>query len=180
MTARDVVVERAATLRREFDAQFASPPRESPETVDFLLVQIGGRPYAMRLAELGGIAKAGIVARAPTRRPELLGLAGIRGRVVGVYALATLLGGADEHRPAAWLALSAGSEPVALAFERLDAFVRVPRSSVHDEAGPDAPGPFVRGVLETEGALRPVLDIARMFAAVRRSTDAAGSPRRNP
>jgi chemotaxis signal transduction protein len=180
VTAPGVVVERAATLRREFDAQFAAAPRESSESEDFLLVRIAGRPYALRLAQLGGVAKGRLLVPAPARSPAFLGLIGIRGMVVGAYAMATLLTGEERSSSTTWLALSGGDELVALAFEQLDAFARVDRSSVHDDVGGDAPGRLTRGVLQTVLAARPIVDLKRMFAAVRRSDGVADSYRRDP
>lgn len=182
MTAGGGPVGRAAALRREFDSQFARLARETSETDDYLLVQSGGLPYALRLAQLGGVAKVAegqVVAAAPARRREFLGLVGVRGTVVGVYGMATLLGGDDRAHRCPWLALSSGSHPVALAFDQLDAFVRVDRQSVHDDVSPDAPGRFVRGVLQTASTARPIVDLAKIFAVVRRA-DAVDSPRRNP
>jgi purine-binding chemotaxis protein CheW len=170
-----VVAERAAALRREFDAQFAGAPRAIPDTEDFLLVRVGARPYALRLVQLGGIAKGRVLVSAPARSPGFLGLAGIRGMVVGVYGMATLLSGEERASSTPWLALSGGDDPVALAFEQLDAFARVESSSVHDDADGDAPGRLTRGVLKTPLAARPVVDLVRMFAVVRRSDGAAGS-----
>jgi chemotaxis signal transduction protein len=175
-----LVVERAAALRREFDAQFAGVPRATPDTEDFLLVRIAARPYALRLAQLGGIAKGRALVPAPARSPGFLGLVGIRGMVVGVYGMATLLAGEERASSTPWLALSGGHEPIALAFEQLDAFARVERSSVHDDADGDAPGRLTRGVLVTPLATRPVVELTRMFAVVRRSDGAAGSHRRDP
>jgi chemotaxis signal transduction protein len=173
------VIERAAVLRREFDAQFAAAPRATPASEDFLLVRVAGRPYALRLAQLGGIAKGRVVVPAPARAPAFLGLVGIRGMVVGAYGMATLLTGEGHSPSTLWLALSGGDHPVALAFEQLDAFVRVDRSSVHDDAEQDAPGRLTRGVLKTALAARPIVDLKRMFDTVRRS-DGAGSHRRDP
>lgn len=183
MTGGGGAAGRAAALRREFDSQFARATQEAPKTDDFLLVRSGGLPYALRLAQLGGVAKARFVAAAPTRRREFLGLVGIRGTIVGVYGMATLLGGEQEALSLPWIALSSGSDPVALAFERFDAFVRVEGASVRDDARPDTPGRFVRGVLQTASEARPIVDLASMFAAVRRSVgavDSPDSPRRNP
>ncbi len=179
MTTGGGPIGRAAALRREFDAQFASVAPEAPRTEDYLLVQSGGLPYALRLAQLGGIAKARYVAAAPARRREFLGLVGIRGAIVGVYGMATLLGGDDEALTLPWLALSKEGDPVALAFEQLDSFVRVDNASVHDDARPDASGRFVHGVLRTASWARPIVDLGSVFAAVR-SIDAVDSPRRNP
>ena len=180
MIGTRAVTERAAALRFEFDAQFGAAPRDTRECEDFLLVQAGGLPYALRLAQVGGVTKSTVLAPAPSRRPELLGLAGFRGRILCVYGMATLLGGAEDAGSNSWLALSGGDDSIAVAFEKLEAFARVDRARVHVDSVAESGQSLLKGVVETEPAARPVVDLARMFAVVRRSADSVGPGRRDP
>jgi chemotaxis signal transduction protein len=178
VTVRSVFAERAASLRQSFDQAFARPPASAPEEADdFLLVRVSGQSYALQVSEIGGVAKGRSVFRIPTRRAELLGLAGIRGMVIYVYSLAMLLGLAEDATSISWLALNVGSDPVAVAFQQLDGFVRVRRSDVHSEEIPDAAGRLVRRVIKMESIVRPVVDLQRIFNAARRTAGGAGSTR---
>jgi chemotaxis signal transduction protein len=162
--------DRAAGLRRAFDAQFAERPAvRAADLEDFLLVGVSGLPYALRLSEIAGVAKSPTLCAVPTRRRELLGLTGIRGKAVCVYGLAAVLGLPETGGPEAWLALGPGDDVVAVAFERLDGFVRVAASNTVDAAGGEQP--LVRGVLRGDAMARPIVDLGRVFALARRSSE---------
>jgi chemotaxis signal transduction protein len=118
-------------LRWDFDQSFAEPPRStSPETLDLLAIRIGGDPYALQIGELASLGLSRKVVPVPSRRPDVLGLAGIRGSIVSVYSLAVLLGYGLRAAQTRWLALCGPLEPVALAFEDLEGFHRVNREDL--------------------------------------------------
>ena len=68
----------------------------------------GGAPFAFRLAEIAGVAVDRKLTSLPSPVPELLGLAGLRGRLVPVYSLTALLGGTPEGTAGRWLVLDCG------------------------------------------------------------------------
>jgi purine-binding chemotaxis protein CheW len=173
---------RATRLREAFDRGFALPPAaEAGETGDFLLLRAAGAAYALRVADMAGIAAGRTVVPVPGRRPELLGVAGIRGALVCVYSLSRLLGlpGPLGHpttsEEAAWLALVflADADPVALAFQELEGFVRVPRAQIHDQPVERA-DPRIRGVVQAGPAPRPVVDLATILEAIQKSAGSTG------
>jgi chemotaxis signal transduction protein len=171
---------RAARLRDAFDGGFALPPQvEVVESDDFLLLRAAGAPYAMRVAEIAGIAARKTVVPVPSGRPELLGLAGIRGALVCVYSLSRLLGQAGAEQ-AVWLALLAldDAEPVALAFDELEGFLRVPRALVLEQPASRADA-RVRSLVQAGSTPRPVIDLSTI-AAVIQSAGAAGPTRSSP
>lgn len=90
-------------LRREFDAAFALPhPEPGPPLESFLV----GPEFAIRVAELKGVLAAKELVPIPGRRPELVGLAGVRGVALPVFSLSLLLGrGREEPR---WILLCDG------------------------------------------------------------------------
>lgn len=159
MTVRDID-ERAAALRRAFDETFAAAPHEAATPTDaFLAVRVAGDPFAIRLSEIALIAATPRIVAVPSRNPAALGVAGLRGSLVAVYSLARLLGydgGRASHR---WIAVAAGVDAVALAFDEIDAFVRAPR---------DAGGAF-----DDAGVTRAVVDVASLVTSI--STGAPGS-----
>lgn len=181
MSAFSALDDLAAGLRRSFDQSFAVAGAAGTEEVDdFLLVRVSDDPYALRIAEIGGISTAGPIVRAPSRRAELLGLAGIRGTVSCVYSMAVLLGLPRENTASVlWLALSRGADPLAFAFGRLEGFVRIPRSSLHDE-GDGSTVPLVRGRLMTGSPVRPILDFASILETVRSQAGTPGPTRSRP
>ncbi|OQX67360.1 MAG: hypothetical protein B6A08_15760 [Sorangiineae bacterium NIC37A_2] len=160
-------------LRREFDESFARPEEERPELVPLLGIRVAGRPFALSLGELGGTAAGARIVPVPARSPALIGLAGIRGRVVPVFDLATLFG---ETRPGAaprWIALSQGSEAIGLAFSELEG---------HLERRPEELGAYsgegqkwIRGALRGERELRPVIDVSAIAASVRETATGKGT-----
>lgn len=110
-------------LKRAFDRSFAAPPPGDPPPLeDFLAVTVGGAPFAIRLRDLKGIAEARSVVPIPSRRPELLGLAGVRGVPVPVFRLSALLGLHDEDPPR-WILLC--GDLLGLAIPALDGYLRV-------------------------------------------------------
>jgi purine-binding chemotaxis protein CheW len=167
---------RAREMRAAFDGAFARPTSIGTEpTEDLLLVRVGSAPYALRVSELGGIAKDRPISPAPSQRHELLGLAALRGAVLCVYSMARLLGLSEDTSTPEWMALSGGEEPVALAFARLEGFLRAARAAVHEEPR----GQLVRAVLKEASLVRPIVDVPAILETVHRHTGAAGPLGRN-
>lgn len=113
------------TLREEFDAAFALPPRQSSQGLEaFLTIRVGVRPYAIRLSELGWIAPAQRVTALPSSDPALLGLSFVHGTAVPVFDLAVVMGEARQL-DVRWIVLSVGPDPIGLAFAALEGHLRV-------------------------------------------------------
>jgi purine-binding chemotaxis protein CheW len=164
----------AEALRQEFDATFARAFGDAElECDDLLAVLVGRRRYALRVAELGGVAAGRRVTPVPSGDAALLGLVGVRGDVVPVYDLARLMGEAPAVEPPRWLALSAGADPVALAFDELEGHLRLPRSALESAARG-----HVTHVIREEAGLRPVVDVPSVARAVR--TGSAEGSRKEP
>jgi purine-binding chemotaxis protein CheW len=117
----DRFAERVATLRHDFDSAFAEPARPWEEDLEkFLAIRVGSSPYALRLAQIAGIDVDRRAVAVPGPLPELLGIIGVRGRVVPVYSLAALLGVTSPAAPR-WVALTAESD-LGLAFEHVEGY----------------------------------------------------------
>lgn len=113
------MTDQAAALRRAFDETFSLPPRqEAKGGLDVLLARIGSQVYGVRRTDISGLVVDRKVVAVPSRCPEFLGLAGLKGALVPVYDLAALLGQKSTERPR-WLLLTAPPDRVALAFEQL-------------------------------------------------------------
>jgi purine-binding chemotaxis protein CheW len=172
----DALELRVRGLRAAFDRTFALAPSTDREpTEDLLLIRVGPAPYALRISELAGVAKDRPIVAAPSHRHELLGLAALRGEVLCVYSMAHLLGLSEETSAPPWIALSGGAEPVALAFARVEGFLRAARAAVHEDPG----GRLVRAVLKEESLARPIVDLPAMLETVHGHAGTTGPIGRN-
>jgi chemotaxis signal transduction protein len=164
--------QRVVDLRRAFDEGFGAPPRGAPEeTVDLLAIRIAGDAYALKIGDLVSLAPSGRVVPLPSRQPGLLGLTGIRGSVLPVYGLGLLLGYESAHVTLRWLALAGGAEPVALAFDELEGFLRVNRT----ELCVDVPRRNVREAVRAGNVTRMIVDTASLVAALKAKAGEAGA-----
>ncbi|MCW5837368.1 MAG: chemotaxis protein CheW [Labilithrix sp.] len=166
MSARDTA-GRARALAEAFDRSFALPARAREEAGrPALAVRVGGDPYLLLLAGLSSVARQRAVVALPGGGRAQLGLAGIRGTLVGVFSLPALLGYEVEAARISWLAVAGGTRPVALAFEELDGQVVVPASSV--AAAPPGARRHVAGLahLPGEHVPRGVLDLGSVLDRV--------------
>jgi chemotaxis signal transduction protein len=155
---------KAAELRSRFDSAFALPRQAAAEDFeDFLQVSVGSERYALRLSELAGLVARRPITPVPSRAPGLLGVAGIRGEIVPVFGLASLLGGADDRSPP-WLVLSAAPHSIALGFSAFDGFSRLARSELHRGT---AAGPYSNSFISTAEGARAVIAVPLLVATLR-------------
>jgi purine-binding chemotaxis protein CheW len=164
---------RLAELRQAFDRSFVERPRdEAARSEDLLAIRVGRDPYAVRVNATAGLIADRPVTPLPGSGPELSGVAGLRGSVVPVYDLATLLGLPGPPNAARWMILAAGSPLFALAFDRLDGHLRVPLDAIAEAAvGPDGPGTaagtaHVSAIIRTPDGTRALIDLAAVRATV--------------
>ncbi|HKQ71755.1 MAG TPA: chemotaxis protein CheW [Polyangiaceae bacterium] len=175
MKASDSAGERRTgeALRAAFDQSFAIATAESAALDDFLTMRLSGDPYAIRLAEVGGLYRDKKIANGSAVMAGYLGIAGFRGQLVPVYDLAMLLGYAAAGRPR-WLVLTSGSVALGLAFEQLDAYVRLPPSAVStaDEASDRS---FLRGAIRAAGTVRPIIQGSAILEVIAKRSETFGS-----
>jgi purine-binding chemotaxis protein CheW len=121
-------------------------------TEDFLAIRVAGEPFALRLSETARISRAPRVVAVPSASASVIGVAAMRGTLLSVHCLARLLGySGGTHE---WIAIARDTD-VALAFEAVDAFVRVPRGST--------------GALRSGEVVRPLVDLIAVMQSVKRS-----------
>ncbi|MDR7276248.1 chemotaxis protein CheW [Catenuloplanes atrovinosus] len=165
-TAQREMWERLGELRASFDRSFADPPREQvAQFQDLLAIAVGGRRYALRLAQSAGLFPNRRVTPLPGPISALLGVAGFRGSIVPVYSLAAVLGQPPQP-DSRWLVLAAGAPPVALAFEALDGHLRIPAGDVIEEQVGHGPRGCLRGIVRRPEGARPIVDVAAVRAAI--------------
>jgi chemotaxis signal transduction protein len=175
MTTHDVVA-RVIELRRDFDATFAAPlSGAGVETWDLIAVRVAGVHYAMFVTEIAELAQGHKIVKLPSRRPDVLGIASIRGNLVSVHSLARLLGHGAEEAREPWLAVCADSGGVALAFGELERLVRLRPDEVQRSA--EGGARYLAGAVRVEGHARPVVSVRAIVASLQTS---APDPGRNP
>ncbi|HYC76865.1 MAG TPA: chemotaxis protein CheW [Planctomycetota bacterium] len=160
MTDADAATDVEA-LRRAFDADFASaPPPPPPPRTGLLAAQVGPARLAVELKVVAHVAVLGAGTSLPGARPELIGLFDLRGVVVPVFCLGSLLGLPTGARR---FAAVVGDGRVAVAFEgptsRLDvetSRLRALRADGGDGPRFTTPLPDGRLLVDAAAALRAV------------------------
>lgn len=159
----------ARALREAFDASFAAPARTlRQEGTALLAIRVAGEPFALPVHEIAGLLPARRIVPVPGRRPELVGICGLRGAVVPVYALSRLLGLDDDGEPPRWFVLGAAgpaADRVALAFSTFEGHLVVPAAALDRASAGDA-GRHVAAVARLASGARPVLGVASLLQAV--------------
>jgi len=173
MTTPHGLEHRLEHFRHAFDQAFAAAPTGTVETFeDLLAVRVAGDRYALRAGEIRGLVVSRRIVPLPSRRPELLGVAGHRGMLVPVYSLAALLGYGAGLTATPWLALVGGSEPLGLGFEQFEGFLRVRSGDIRTARDPGRATPHAGQVVLVDNQSRQVVDIPKALGqlAVRAGT----------
>lgn len=158
--------DRVAELRAAFDRSFSEAPSPEVAALDDLLdIRVGTTPYALRLAEMSGLFADMKITPMPTRVPELVGIAGLRGSILPVYDLRAMLGHTVDER-ARWLAIAAAM-PVGLLFDRFEGHVRVRRDAIVWQGGRDGDVRHVREVVQLNGLMRPIVSIGSILETIK-------------
>jgi purine-binding chemotaxis protein CheW len=162
---------KAAQLRQDFDRTFALPPSlAAPEVEDLLAIRVAGDPYAIRLLDIAEIVTDRSVVSVPSVTPDLLGLAGIRGGIVPVFGLSSILGYGPDPGTPRWMILCGSEEPIALAFAEFEGYLRLPASALHADENFRATHEhvkYVNQVARTPDGVRAVISIPLIMATIR-------------
>jgi chemotaxis signal transduction protein len=173
------VAAKAAELRNAFDGAralpFLSEVREQIENL--LALRVAGDAFAIRLSEISGLATDRKLVAFPSPVPELLGVAAIRGRLVPVYSLAALLGYSAQSSQGRWLMLCGTEEPVGLAINDFEGYVRVPLAQVYTAEQKDAASAHVKHVVRAADMVRGVVSIPLIMEIIQRRCRSAGDPK---
>jgi chemotaxis signal transduction protein len=155
-----------ARLRAGFDESFARPAAVDGDRPEELVgVRFGGDRFALRARELAGIHAHKRIVPFPSDAPALLGLAAVRAALVPVFALAALLGYADDE-PAKWIVVTAGPAPIGLAFARFDGSLRALPADFLPVAAEDMARRHIVHTVRTGEGLRFVLSTSSIHAGL--------------
>jgi purine-binding chemotaxis protein CheW len=157
---------RAEELRLAFDRAFAEPPSiDTALKENLLAIRLETAAYALRLSDIGGVFSDKKVTRVPASTTALLGIASFRGTVMPVYNLHLLLG--FPTSPAVrWLVTMSGA-PIALAFDKFEGHLRIPRDAIAPQGAGDGIRHHIREFIRTAGDIRPIVDLASVIATIR-------------
>jgi purine-binding chemotaxis protein CheW len=170
-TQNDRFRDEAERMRRDFDRLFATPDPPPPaETGDFVGVLVGGRPFALRVAELARIEACRKIVPLPGGRPPFLGLTSLRGRLVPVFDLETVLGLPPTVVVRRWVAVCENEAPLGFVFGELDGYLRVPQSDVLG-VRPELSGPQAHQAVREAGGVRPVIHLPSLRARLSSHTE---------
>lgn len=171
----------AGQLRAAFDDAFARDQLQDDEArVDVLAIRVAERSYALRLAEVLAVHEGRTLVPVPTPAPSLLGLVGLRGSVVPIYDLRILLGHAAGPLPS-WFVLVRAASPIGVAFDALDAHLRLPVSSLVGGGERESAGRFTPSSVVTPSGPRPLIHLPSLVESIARSKlGASASEREEP
>ncbi len=155
----------AAILRAEFDRAFAEKPAEAAEApLELIAIELAGETFLVSLEEVAGLHADRVVAPVPSPDPKLLGLVAVRGLLAPAWELRALLGFPRAPAPR-WLLL-AKARPIALAFDRLAAHLRLPRAALTPAT--EHARPHVDALVRTPNGVQPKISLASILAALAR------------
>jgi chemotaxis signal transduction protein len=148
-------MKKVEELRQAFDSSFAFPPPSTEDDlVDLLAVTADAGALAVPLTDMAGLTTDRTITPLPGSPPTMLGVAGLRGHLIPVYDLARVLG-KGQAKESRWIVLAAGSPAFAVAVDRVDGHLRVPREAIAEPTGETT-----HAVVHTRDGPRPVVDLA--------------------
>lgn len=168
MTNTLLVDNKISELRDAFNRTYAIPAasQAAQQMENLLSIRVAGRPYAIKVSEISGLVNDRKTVALPSRVPELLGVAGIRGGLVSVYSLAMLLGYSQDVGQVRWLALCGSDEPVGLAISDFDGYVRVPLTRLYTAEKKDQTWTHAGHLLRVDDVVRAVVSIPYLLETI--------------
>ncbi|HEY3973653.1 MAG TPA: chemotaxis protein CheW [Candidatus Sulfotelmatobacter sp.] len=159
-------LNRLADLRSAFDRTFQLPYQAKSKDVEAMIAfRIAGTALAVRIQHITGIMKRTVILPVPSIVPELLGVAVVRGGLVPVFNLATLLELPASGEPQ-WFMHMNRETPVALAFDRLEGRIEVQRSHLYaDETS--LRRKHIHQLAEVGSVVRAVIDASALMESIR-------------
>ncbi len=166
------VAPRLDELRDSFDSSFSRPPPPQTDPGEALLrLRVGGISLAVRLNHLSGLHLMPRLVRMPGSPASLLGLVGLRGQLIAVHDVASLLGLPTVDNPG-WLLLVGGTRRVGLAASGFEGQLRATQQQMSPGGASALLG---TRVLLPDSAPLPVLDVDSL---VKNLLEAASAPGR--
>ncbi len=166
-------------LREDFDLAFSREPGGgNGQAENFLVLEIAGDAYALRVTQISGLFAGRSITPLPSSLPELIGLAGFRAQVTPVYDLASLLGYAQAKAPK-WIAVLSHHTPVAVAFDEFLVHLSVtPEQITGSGLRPSqerTAGSHLHDAIQENGRIFPIIDLQTVLQEIQQRVDATRS-----
>jgi purine-binding chemotaxis protein CheW len=159
----------AADLRLEFDNTFAAPPAGSGADRESLItLRVAGEALAVKTLHITEVARRRRIVPLPSRVPGLLGIMALRGALIPVYDLATLLGLPAAGGQGSWLILVNPEAPVGLLFDEFQGQFEVARACLYESDGSGSLK-HLRLMAKIGFAHRALIDIAGIVEEIRKA-----------
>ena len=104
-------------LRSAFDEIFAVPSGGGDDREPAIQIRVSNEILVIRTGQIAGLWKPRKIVPVPSRVPELLGVAALRGSLIPVYDLAALLGIPRGAGSPSWMVVVPGEPSIGLAFD---------------------------------------------------------------
>jgi purine-binding chemotaxis protein CheW len=123
-------------------------------------VRVGGEPYALPVTDVLEVAPLGEVTPLPGAPPAILGVRNLRGQILPVVDLASLLGLATGAPPGRMVVTEGDGRRAGLAVEAID--------EVEELAGADEPAesPYLTGAVLSANELVGVLSVSSVLQSI--------------
>ena len=123
-------------------------------------VCVAGEDYALPVADVLEIADYGEVAPVPGASGAILGVRNLRGQVLPVVNLASVLGLSPGAAPERIVVAESGGRQAGLAVDSVDDVEQLP------EAGEETESPHLAGAVLSDGALVGLVNLASVLDSV--------------
>ena len=123
-------------------------------------VTVGAERYALAVEDVLEVVELGAITPVPGAGPAILGVRNVRGNVMAVADLATVLGIQALHAPSRLVVAEEGGRRVGLAVETVSDVGTV------GEATQEADSPYLRGATFVDGALVGLVDLGAVLDAL--------------
>jgi len=164
-----------ASLKEAFDASFAEPPRVAQADRErFLAIRVANEAMALRIGEVAALEPRRKIVPLPGAPAGLLGIAGVRGRLVSVFSLSSLLGRTGDDADH-WISVDAADESVAFVFGALEGFRTTAAADVHRAAGNGDKKEHAEEFVRIESTLRRIVSLSSCIEPFRRGQAATTS-----
>lgn len=126
----------------------------------FLLVELGDERYALAVEDVLEVGSVGDPAPVPGAHGAVVGLLNIRGEILPLLDLGSLVGAGSARLGAAMVVVEQGGRRAALRVDGLSDVAPLEEGSVQDESGP------LRASVVSGGSIVGVLDVQALLDAV--------------
>lgn len=158
---------------------------ERVAVIDFKMVtfSLAGKDYAIDIMEVKEIAKAGRFTYVPNTSPFVLGVYNLRGDIIPIIDLRIFFNIPTKARESDeienMIIITVDEQTFGIVVDVIDKVVGISKSTIqppHPIFG-DINIKYIHGVVENQGRLYILLDVARIFGSRAKETDSAGDQR---